>query len=91
MKQREISAYNIKVALREIDEDAYLETVFEIAEKEKPLSLVCDFYLNIADQLLTQPEGVVPTELPDQELFRLLSNTTSKSTETKSNLDFMLV
>ena len=67
------------------------QTVFEIAEKEKPLSLVCDFYLNIADQLLTQPEGVVPTELPDQELFRLLSNTTSKSTETKSNLDFMLV
>ena len=67
------------------------QTVFEIAEKEKPLSLVCDFYLNIADQLLTQPEGVVPIELPDQELFRLLSNTTSKSTETKSNLDFMLV
>ena len=37
MKQREISAYNIKVALREIDEAAYLETVFEITEKRNRL------------------------------------------------------
>ena len=37
MKQREISAYNIKVALREIDDDAYLETVFEITEKRNRL------------------------------------------------------
>lgn len=32
------------------------------------------YYLNIADQLLAQPEGVVPTEVPDRELFSLLSD-----------------
>lgn len=37
MKQREISAYNIKVALKEIDEAAYLDTVFEITEKRNRL------------------------------------------------------
>lgn len=35
---------------------------------------ICDFYLNIADQLLTQPEGVIPRELSDRELFSLLSD-----------------
>lgn len=37
MKQRAISAYNIKVALREIDEAAYLDTIFEITEKRNGL------------------------------------------------------
>nr|QKN19240.1 photochlorophyllide reductase subunit L [Eudorina cylindrica] len=35
---------------------------------------ICNFYLNIADQLLTQPEGVIPRELSDKELFTLLSD-----------------
>ena len=35
---------------------------------------MCDFYLNIADQLLSQPEGVVANDLPDRELFSLLSH-----------------
>lgn len=34
---------------------------------------ICNFYLNIADQLLTEPEGVIPRELSDKELFTLLS------------------
>ena len=38
------------------------------------LNLVCDYYLNIADQLLAQPEGVVPSPLSDREIFQLLSN-----------------
>ena len=38
------------------------------------LNYVCDFYLNIADQLIAQPEGVVPTPLSDREIFQLLSN-----------------
>ena len=37
-------------------------------------NLICNFYLNIADQLLTEPEGVVPRELADKELFTLLSD-----------------
>ena len=40
----------------------------------KEIYSVCDYYLNIADQLLAQPEGVVPTPLSDREIFQLLSN-----------------
>lgn len=50
------------------------KTLFEMAEVEKSLYYVCDFYLNIADSLLSQPEGVLPKELPDRELFTLLSD-----------------
>lgn len=49
------------------------KSIFELAENEALLSFVCDFYLNIADQLLSNPEGVVATELGDRELFQLLS------------------
>ncbi|CAE8662657.1 unnamed protein product, partial [Polarella glacialis] len=45
------------------------KTLFELAEKEPSLKYVCDYYLNIADQLLAAPEGVVPKEVPDRELF----------------------
>ena len=38
------------------------------------LNYICDYYLNIADQLLAQPEGVTPTPLSDREIFQLLSN-----------------
>jgi len=50
------------------------KTLFEMAEKEPSLKYVCDYYLNIADQLLAGPEGVVPNEVPDRELFSLLSD-----------------
>ena len=49
------------------------KTVFEMAETEQTLTYICDFYLNIADQLLAYPEGVIATELEDRELFTLLS------------------
>jgi len=38
------------------------------------LNYFCEFYLNIADQLLAKPEGVVPQEVEDRQLFRLLSD-----------------
>jgi len=50
------------------------KTLFEMAEKDPSLQYVCDYYLNIADQILAGPEGVVPTEVPDRELFSLLSD-----------------
>jgi light-independent protochlorophyllide reductase subunit L len=50
------------------------KTLFEMVETEPSLQFVCDFYLNIVDQLLTQPEGVLPKELGDRELFSLLSD-----------------
>jgi len=50
------------------------KTIFEMAEKAPYLQPVCDYYLNIADQLLARPEGVVPQEAPDRELFHLLSD-----------------
>ena len=81
------------------------KTLFEMAELEPELNYVCDFYLNIADQLLSQPEGVIPVELGDRELFTLLSDFylnpqenkgSALGTETSINsedpiLDFMIV
>jgi len=79
------------------------KTMFEMAESEKDLEYICLYFLNIADQLLTEPEGVVPHELGDRELFGLLSDfylnpptnnqLESSSTLKNSNdsLDFLLV
>ena len=50
------------------------KTLFELAEFDNNLNFVCAYYLNIADQLLTEPEGVIPRELADRELFTLLSD-----------------
>lgn len=50
------------------------KTIFEMAESNGDLNYICDFYLNIADQLLTEPEGVIPRELSDRDLFSLLSS-----------------
>lgn len=50
------------------------KTLFEMAESDPSLLPVCDYYLNIADQLLALPEGVVPDGAPDRELFSLLSD-----------------
>jgi light-independent protochlorophyllide reductase subunit L len=50
------------------------KTVFEMAETDPALESVCQYYLNIADQILARPEGVVPSETPDRELFSLLSD-----------------
>jgi light-independent protochlorophyllide reductase subunit L len=50
------------------------KTIFELEEIEPDLSYISDYYLNIADQLLTQPEGVVTQELADRDLFTLLSS-----------------
>jgi len=78
------------------------KTLFEMAENEPSLLYICDYYLNIADQLLSEPEGVVPRELGDRELFTLLSDfylspSTSNTSETNNThaesnyLDFFLV
>nr|UZA61481.1 photochlorophyllide reductase subunit L [Hyalogonium fusiforme] len=87
------------------------KTLFEMASVRNPqghtdssLLYICDFYLNIADQLLTEPEGVVPRELSDRDLFTLLSDfyltsdhknnetvTDSTVNESNSTLDFFLV
>jgi light-independent protochlorophyllide reductase subunit L len=70
------------------------KTVFEMAEKESNLYYLCDYYLNIADQLLANPEGIVPHELDDRELFNLLSTFyLQKSTTSEVSVDpeFILV
>ena len=50
------------------------KTLFEMASVDEKLIYICEYYLNIADQLIAQPEGVVPRESPDRELFTLLSD-----------------
>jgi light-independent protochlorophyllide reductase subunit L len=72
------------------------KTLFEMAEQESCLYYICDFYLNIADQLLTQPEGVIPRELSDRELFNLLSDfylnvSNVQEKQADNSLDFYLV
>jgi len=72
------------------------KTLFEMVELEPSLNYVCDFYLNIADQLLTEPEGVIPRELSDRELFSLLSDfylnaPNSSKQESEEELDFFLI
>ena len=64
------------------------KTLFEMAENDPSLNYVCEYYLNIADQLIANPEGVVPNESSDRELFSLLSDfylnpTLSKNIETE--------
>lgn len=46
---------------------------------------ICDYYLNIADQLIAQPEGVVPAPLSDREIFQLLSNFYLESSPSANN------
>nr|YP_009032880.1 protochlorophyllide reductase ATP-binding subunit [Osmundastrum cinnamomeum]AHA59613.1 protochlorophyllide reductase ATP-binding subunit [Osmundastrum cinnamomeum] len=50
------------------------KTLFEMAESQSTPNYVCDYYSNIADQILSQPEGIVPKEVPDRESFSLLSD-----------------
>ena len=50
------------------------KTLFEMTEFEPSLGYVCEYYLNIADQLIANPEGVIPREAADRELFSLLSD-----------------
>ena len=45
-----------------------------MSEEDSSLNYVCDYYLNIADQLIAEPEGVIPREAADRELFNLLSD-----------------
>jgi light-independent protochlorophyllide reductase subunit L len=61
------------------------KTLFEMSEQDASLSYICDFYLNIADQLLTEPEGVVPRELSDRDLFTLLTDYYLNPKENDSN------
>ena len=44
LKFRDISAYNIKTALKEIDEEDYVNTIVEIAEKRNQLINESDIY-----------------------------------------------
>jgi light-independent protochlorophyllide reductase subunit L len=77
------------------------KTLFEMSELDSSLEYICEYYLNIADQIIGQPEGVIPKEAADRELFRLLSDfylTGSKTThseveETKEseNVELILI
>jgi regulatory protein len=44
LKFRDITAYNIKTALKEVDEEEYLTTILEIAEKRNRLITETDVY-----------------------------------------------
>ena len=61
------------------------KTLFEMAETNPDLNSVCDYYLNIADQIIAQPEGVVPQEASDRELFSLLSDFYLNPTEEENS------
>lgn len=50
------------------------QSIFEMADKDPSLNSVTQYYLNIADALLSMPEGIVPQDAPDRDLFTLLSD-----------------
>ena len=62
------------------------KTLFEMAELDPSLNYVCDYYLNVADQIIAKPEGVVPNEAADRELFSLLSDFYLTPSDTKNDL-----
>jgi light-independent protochlorophyllide reductase subunit L len=67
-----------------------------MAEQDSCLNYVCDYYLNIADQILAMPEGVVPQDAQDRELFSLLSDfylnpQQPKQEQEEDELDLMMV
>nr|YP_002519998.1 photochlorophyllide reductase subunit L [Ephedra equisetina]YP_002520006.1 photochlorophyllide reductase subunit L [Ephedra equisetina]YP_009231466.1 photochlorophyllide reductase subunit L [Ephedra foeminea]YP_009231474.1 photochlorophyllide reductase subunit L [Ephedra foeminea]YP_009694757.1 photochlorophyllide reductase subunit L [Ephedra intermedia]YP_009694765.1 photochlorophyllide reductase subunit L [Ephedra intermedia]YP_009694830.1 photochlorophyllide reductase subunit L [Ephedra len=61
------------------------KTLFEMVGSEPCLHYVCEYYLSIADQLLSQPEGIVPREMPDREIFRVLSDVYRKPSGQEKN------
>ena len=71
------------------------KTLFELAENSIDLKYICNFYLNIADHLLSNPEGVIPLELEDNQLFKLLSEfylqISDENNNMSSDLDFLLI
>ena len=59
-----------------------------MSTSDPSLEYICDNYLNIADQLIAQPEGVIPKESADRELFTLLSDFYLKPSDSEEeNLD----
>lgn len=50
------------------------KTLFEMSETNPELNSICNYYLNIADQILAKPEGIIPNEVLDRDLFTLLSD-----------------
>jgi light-independent protochlorophyllide reductase subunit L len=71
------------------------KTIFEMAETDPSLDAVAQYYLNIADQILARPEGVVPQDAQDRDLFALLSdfylNPPAAAPQPQDELDLMMV
>jgi light-independent protochlorophyllide reductase subunit L len=73
------------------------KTVFEMAETDPSLEPVCQYYLNIADQILARPEGRrARRKAADRELFSLLSDfylnpPADAPKQEKDELDLMMV
>ena len=69
------------------------KTLYEKAEEDFSCFEFVESYLNLADQFLVHPEGVIPHELNDRELFQTLSSLylSNDNEENTNSLDFMLV
>ena len=63
------------------------KTLFEMSIIDPSLEYICDYYLNIADQLIAQPEGVIPKESADRELFTLLFDFYLKPSDSEQNVE----
>jgi light-independent protochlorophyllide reductase subunit L len=63
------------------------KTLFEMSAVDPSLEYICDYYLNIADQLIAQPEGVIPKESADRELFTLLSDFYLKPSDSEPSVE----
>ena len=74
MSETQTSNFSLEERTETTQNSEILDISQEKGKETSILNYICDFYLNIADQLIAQPEGVVPTPLSDRDIFQLLSN-----------------
>ncbi len=60
--------------------------LFDMVESQPSLNYVCEFYPNIANQILSQLEGIVLREVPNSLFFNFYINPIEKREFNQENL-----
>ncbi len=61
------------------------KTLFELNDERKSIKSICNIFLNIADFLLSLPEGIIAKEIEDNKFFNLLSTSFLSLAQTNKN------
>ncbi len=60
--------------------------LFDMVESQPSLNYVCEFYPNIANQILSQLEGIILREVPNSLFFNFYLNPIEKREFNQENL-----